>query len=593
MSTESVHRRLAAILAADVVAYSRLMGVDEEGTLAALTGHLDELIEPCIAAHRGRVVKTTGDGLLAEFASVVDAVRCAVAFQDGMMERNAEVPEDRRIAFRVGVNLGDVIVRDGDVFGDGVNIAARLEGLAEPGGICVSEMVHQTVDSKIEHPFEDLGPQRVKNIGKPVRAFALRLRREDARRPGDASKTDPPMPARPSIAVLPFENMSADAEQEYFSDGITEDIITELSKISGLFVIARHSAFTYKGKPVTLKQVGRELGVRYVMEGSVRRAGNRLRITAQLIDAETDHHLWAERFDRDIEDIFAVQDEVARRVADALAVTLKPGERERLAHAPTDNLEAYNLYLRARATAWPPNLSNILSARNAYARVIEIDPTFAGGHAGKSITHAMEVLFGHSSQPEKAGRLALDSAERAVTLDPEFARSHSALGMAYTALGQHDRAVLAAARAIELQPGDADSHSFHGRSLMFAGDGERACDAIRTALRLDPNYVEGPYLNLLGRASFISGRFDDAVDAIEQNLARGGPSSGPGLTTIVWTAALGLLGRRDDAERVFEQHVEPSHPGLTLSQVRELPTTINALERDLLIDGLRKAGLPE
>ena len=325
MAEEGVQRRLAAILAADVVGYSRLMGADEERTLAALTHHLKDLIEPMIAEHRGRVVKTTGDGLLAEFVSIVDAVRCAVAFQDGMRERNTGTPENRRIEFRIGVNLGDVIVQDDDVFGDGVNIAARLEGLAEPGGICVSDMVHQGIGTKLDLSFDDLGPQRVKNIGEPVRAFRIRHDAPSSA-PSSGQSDAPPLPDKPSIAVLPLDNISGDPEQEYFSDGITEDIITELSKISGLFVIARHSAFTFKGQSVTLKQVGRELGVRYVMEGSVRKAGNRLRITVQLIDAMTDHHIWAERYDRDLEDIFAVQDEVARSVASALAVALKPDE---------------------------------------------------------------------------------------------------------------------------------------------------------------------------------------------------------------------------------------------------------------------------
>ena len=370
MAEERVQRRLAAILVADVVGYSRLMGEDEEGTLSGLTVHRTEMIEPCIASHRGRVVKTTGDGLLAEFASVVDALQCAVAFQEGMVQRNYDTPEDRRIEFRIGVNLGDIIVQDDDVYGDGVNIAARLEGLAEPGGICISEMVHQAVDSKVDYRFVDLGPQRVKNIGKPIHTFSLQFTHEINLETRHGPDTAPPLPDKPSIVVLPFENMSADPEQEYFSDGITEDIITELSKISGVFVIARHSAFTYKGKSVTLKQVGRELGVRCVLEGSVRKAGNRLRITAQLIDTVTDHHLWAERYDRDIEDIFAVQDEVARHVAEALAVALKPGERDRLAHAPTSNLEAYNLYLRSRAIAFPPTRTNILTARNAYVRVM-------------------------------------------------------------------------------------------------------------------------------------------------------------------------------------------------------------------------------
>ena len=592
MAEERVQRRLAAILAADVAGYTRLMGEDEEGTLAVLTAHRTELIEPRIAEHRGRVVKTTGDGLLAEFASVVDAVRCAVAFQEGMAERNTDTAEDRRIEFRIGVNLGDVIIQDNDVYGDGVNVAARLEGLAEPGCVYVSGSVHDQVVNKIEVDFDDLGPQRIKNIGEPVRVFRIRPDPTAGATRPEQDET-PALPSKPSVAVLPFENMSADPEQEYFSDGITEDIITELSKISGLFVIARHSAFTYKGKSVTLKQVGRELGVRYVLEGSVRKVANRLRISAQLIDAVTDHHLWAERYDRDIGDIFAVQDEVARCVAEALAVTLKPAERENLAHAPTDNLEAYDLYLRARTIPWPPARSNILSARNAYARVIDIDPTFAGGYAGNSITYSLAVLFGTSDQRENDGRLALDAAERAVALDPEFARSHSALGQAYSALGQHDKAVAATARAVELQPGDADSHAFHARALMFAGEGEKAREAIQTALRLDPQYVEGPYLNLLGRASFVAGRYEDAIEAYERNVARGGPSSGVGLSSIIWAAAYGLVGRPDDGRRMLEHEVLREHPGLSLAQVAQMGTTIKFFELDRLTEGLRKAGLPE
>ncbi len=477
MPTDPVQRRLAA----DVAGYSRLMGEDEEGTLATLTAHLQELIKPCIAEHRGRVVKTTGDGLLAEFASVVDAVKCAVAFQEGMADRNTDTAEDRRIEFRIGVNLGDVIVQDDDVYGDGVNIAARLEGLSVPGRIAVSASVHDQVRNKLEHRFENLGPQRLKNIGEPIRAWSLPLTDSHEAKPADDLQSAPPLPDKPSIAVLPFDNISADPEQEYFSDGITEDIITELSKISGLFVIARHSAFTYKGKSVTLKQVGLELGVRYVLEGSVRRAGNRLRITAQLIDAASDHHLWAERYDRDMEDIFALQDEVARRVADALAVTLKPIEGERLARAPTQNLEAYDLYLRTRMAFWPPTRSNILTARSAYAQVVESDSTFAGGHAGKSITHSMAVMFKFSEQPDEDRRIGLELARRAVAQDENFALSHSALGFANVAVGRAEEAIAAARYAVELQPGDADSYIFLCQCLSWSGFGEEGREAVLTA----------------------------------------------------------------------------------------------------------------
>ena len=305
------------------------------------------------------------------------------------------------------------------MFGDGVNVAARLEGLAEPGGVCISDMVHQSIRSKLDLSFDDLGAQRVKNIGDPVHAFRIRRRIQSG---GHPSRQDDALslPHKPSIAVLPFDNISGDPEQEYFSDGITEDIITDLSKISALFVIGRHSTFTYKGRSVTLKQVGRDLGVRYVLEGSVRKAAKRLRITAQLIDATTDHHLWAERYDRDLEDVFAVQEEVARNVASALAVALKPEERERLSRPPTENVEAYDIYLRNRARPWPPTRENILSARNAYRRIMEIDPSFAGGPAGLSMTYSFAVMFGHSERPDDDARIALELANSAAAPRPEF-----------------------------------------------------------------------------------------------------------------------------------------------------------------------------
>jgi adenylate cyclase len=588
MAEERVQRRLAAILAADVVGYSRLMGSDEAGTLAELTAHRAELIDPCIAEHRGRMFKTTGDGLLAEFASVVDAVECAVAFQEGMIQRNANTPDDRRIEIRIGINLGDVIVQDNDLFGDGVNIAARLEGLAEPNGICISETVHQNIRSKLELSFDDLGPQRVKNIGDPIHAFHIRPRA--LAEPDPTPEDVPSLPDKPSIAVLPFENMSADPEQEYFSDGITEDIITELSKLSGLFVIARHSAFTYKGKSVTLKQVGRELGVRYVLEGSVRKAGNRLRITAQLIDALSDHHIWAERYDRDLEDIFAVQDEVARNVAVALEVALMPGESERLAQTPTENLEAYDAYLRARKAPWPPSRHNLRSARNAFERVIEMDPAFAGGYAGKSLTYSFATLYGSGDDRDTDTEIAMELAQRAVELDQGFGRSYSALAFAYSAAGRHEEAVANARRAVELQPGDADSHAYYSRCLREAGLGVEACDEILIALRLDPHFVDGPYLNMLGSGSFIAGRYEDAIEAYERNTAHGGPTGAPNL--LNWAAACGITGRLEEARKLVHE-VLSEHPSLSLANVQDVRTGFSDLDLERLRDGLRKAGLPE
>jgi adenylate cyclase len=589
VAEERVQRRLAAILAADVVGYSRLMGKDEEGTLANLTAHLTEMVEPCVTNHRGRVFKTTGDGLLAEFASVVDAVQCALIIQNNMLTRNTEVPESQRIEFRIGVNLGDVIVQDDDVFGDGVNVAARLEGLAEAGGVCVSDMVHQGIRSKLDVSFDDLGLQRVKNIGEPVHAFHVR---QDASSETsfaeDANALS--LPDRPSIAVLPFDNISGDPEQEYFSDGITEDIITELSKISGLFVIARHSAFTYKGQSVTLRQVGRDLGVRYVLEGSVRKARNRLRISAQLIDASTDHHLWAERYDRDLEDIFEVQDEVARNVASALVVALKPEEGERLSRAPTENIEAYDIYLRTRATLWPPTRENMLTARSAYRRIAEIDPSFAGGYAGQSLTHSFAVIFGHSEQPEEDARLALELANSAVGLNNEFAQAHSALGLAHTITGNHDKAVICARRALELQPGDADAQLYAAFPHFFAGQAEIAYEAIINAIRLDPQYVMGPYLNVLGVVCFCAGRYEEAISAFKKNVDRGGPLAPPAL--VFRTASYSAAGHIEEAKE-SAQALLNFFPAFSLARYRMLRLFKNPADTERIVDALRKAGLPE
>jgi len=353
LATGRVERRLAAILAADVAGYSRLMGADEEGTHERLKALRRELVDPEIAEHKGRIVKTTGDGLLMEFPSVVEAVACAVAIQRRAGRRNAEIPTDQRIELRIGINLGDVIVEEGDIYGDGVNIAARLEALAEPGGICVSRVVRDQVRDKLAFGFEDMGEQQVKNIARPVRVHRVLLgEKPSSPEPGAAASTQPllALPDKPSIAVLPFANMSGDPEQEYFADGMVEEIITALSRIRWLFVIARNSTFTYKGQSLDIKQVGRELGVRYILEGSVRKAGGRVRITAQLIDALTGAHLWADRFDGSLEDVFDLQDQVAASVAGVIEPTLQAAEAARSANRPTDDLTAYDLYLRAVAT---------------------------------------------------------------------------------------------------------------------------------------------------------------------------------------------------------------------------------------------------
>jgi adenylate cyclase len=560
------------------------MSRDEAGTLARLKKLRSELFDPKTNEFGGRIFKNTGDGALAEFGSSVDAVQCAVEIQRALAMRNAQATEDQQIILRVGISQGDVIVDGEDLYGNGVNVAARMEGLAEPGGICVSGNVQEHIGNSLEVSLEDLGEQTVKNIDRPVRCYRVRLA------PADIVEIPPPLPDKPSIAVLPFDNMSTDVEQEYFSDGITEDIITELSKISGLFVIARHSAFTYKGKLVTLKQVGRDLGVRYVLEGSVRKAGNRLRITAQLIDAETDHHLWAERYDRGIEDIFAVQDEVARAVADALEVALMPQELQLLAHAPTDNIEAYDLYLRSRGAPWPPTRTNLLTAQNAYARVIDMEPNFAGGYAGKSFAHSLAVMFGHSEVPENDSQIALKFAEQAIALDDAFAGSYSALGSAYSVLGRYSDAVDATRQAVEMQPGDADSHADYGRCLMFAGSTAEAEVAVRTAIRLDPQFIDGPYLNLLGRILFVAGEYDGSIDTYVQNKERGGPLTTNGFNW--WVAAYGHLGRSDEARKLAEE-TKPYIFEFLSSSGKAHGVRFCEGEIEKLKDGFRKAGLAE
>ncbi len=406
-------RRLAAILAADVAGYSRLMGEDEEGTHERLKAHLGELVEPKIAEHRRRIVKNTGDGFLAEFASVVDAVRCAVETQRGIAEREPEVPDERRIRFRIGVNLGDVIVEGDDLYGDGVNIAARIEALADAGGVFVSNTVHDHVRDRLPFVFEDLGEQQVKNIARPVRVYRVC----DPATPESPSAPAPPalpLPDKPSIAVLPFQNMSGDSEQEYFADGMVEEITTALSRIRWLFVIARNSSFTYKGQAVDIKQVGRELGVRYVLEGSVRKAGGRVRITAQLIDAQTDAHLWADRFDGSLEEVFELQDQVAISVAGVIEPTLHAAEMARSAERPTTDLSAYDLYLRAYALAFSWEKSATIRSLELLEQAIERDPRYGSALAQAAARHFELHVNGWTNDPDTSRRKGVELSRRAL-----------------------------------------------------------------------------------------------------------------------------------------------------------------------------------
>jgi len=480
-----MERKLAAIFSTDVKGYSRLMGDDEEATIHTLKTYR-EVISSLIEQHHGRVVDSPGDNLLAEFASAVDAVKSAVAIQQDLKTRNAELEEHRKMEFRIGLNVGDVITDEGRLYGDGVNIAARLEGLADPGGICLSGTVHDYVENKLDVAFSYQGEQTVKNIAKPVRVYKVEL---DTERPvpraGKAPSTALPLPAKPSIAVLPFTNMSNDPEQEYFSDGMTEDIITDLSKLSGLFVIARNSSFTYKGQSVKVEQVGQELGVRYVVEGSIRKAGTRVRISAQLIDATTGGHVWAERYNRELTDIFALQDDVTQQIVTALQVKLTAGEQERRSRTPTDNMAAYDYYWRGVEYYYRRTQEANGQARELFARAIALDARFAAAYALLGRTHLTEWAVGWSNNPQSVEHAA-ELVHQAVSLDATSSQAHLALGFVSVWQKHYDQAIAEAQQAIALNPNDAEGYAALGDILNYAGRPAEVREVMEHAIRLDP-----------------------------------------------------------------------------------------------------------
>jgi adenylate cyclase len=495
-----MERRLAAILAADVVGYSRLMGTNEAGTLADLNAHRRELVDGKIAEHRGRIVKLIGDGMLAEFASVVDAVACAADIQFRMAERNLEVPADRRIEFRIGINLGDVIHQDGDIYGDGVNVAARIEAFARPGGVAVSGLVRDSVGTRLDLRFDDAGEQRLRNIDRPVRVFNVVVAGSNAPAPS-AKVPAPSHQGRPSIAVLPFSNMSGDPEQEYFADGIAEDIITDLSKISGLFVIGRNTCFTYKGRAVKLQEAARELGVGFLLEGSVRKAGARVRVTAQLIDGASGGHVWAERFDRDMTDIFAIQDEITRSIVEQLQVRLLPDETRVIGHAPTQSVEAYTTYLRGRQFLHMKTRSFLQRARSMFARAVELDPLYARAYAGMADCDTFLGTWHSVTMPIDA---ILATADKALAIDPKLTEAHAARGAALTMDGRYDEAVAAFERALAIDPLCYEAHFSYGMHGLIRSDFERSAQHYLRALEIQPSDYRSPIhrkkaLNALGR----------------------------------------------------------------------------------------------
>ena len=570
-------RRLAAILAADVAGYSRLMGADEEGTLERLKALRAEVIDPKIAEHHGRVVKTTGDGMLVEFASVVDAVRCAVEVQQAMPDRNTGAAADSRIELRIGINLGDVVVDGDDLYGDGVNIAARLEGLAEPGGICISEDAFRQVRGKIAAEFTDIGEQALKNITRPIRTYRVMAA------PGAASRrasSGPPLPEKPSIAVLPFANMSGDPEQEYFADGMVEEIITALSRIRWLFVIARNSSFTYKGQAVDVKQVGRELGVRYVLEGSVRKAGGRVRITAQLIEVEGGAHLWADRFDGPLEEVFELQDNVALSVAGVIESAVQAAEIRRSAERPTSDLTAYDLYLRALPDCLSWDGGRVRAALARLEQAIERDPQFGPALGFAAVCNHALGRYGGGKGTEAHRRAALDLAHRALQASPGDAGVVANVAFMLGSLGEDIKPAIALVdRALELNPSFARGWGISAWLRMWAGQPDVAVEHWQTSIRLSPRDRNLTEPVLFGLAHFFRRRFDDAITFFLTALAN--MPRNPEVHRDL-AACYALTGRLEEARQILDRlrtitpvifpHIvsfrDPEHRELFLSGLR-------------------------
>jgi adenylate cyclase len=586
-STEiAMERKLAAILAVDVVGYSSLMEADEAGTFDRLRAGRKELFEPEIQKHHGRIFKLMGDGLLAEFGSVVDAVECAATLQRGMVERNASVPEGKHIEVRIGINLGEVIVEGEDRYGEGVNVAARLQQLADPGGICVSGKVSKEVEKKLAFGFEPMGEQRMKNIAEPIACFRVNLRLASSAQPGPPLSIQPGSLNKTTIAVLPFTNMSGDPEQEYFSDGLTEDIITDLSKISGLHVVARNTVFTYKGKPIKVQQAAHELGVRFVLEGSVRKAGSRVRITGQLIDGKDGSHVWADRYDRELTDIFAIQDEITHAIVDQLKVKLLPAEKKAIAAAPTENVEAYTYYLRGRQFSHMCSKSYVVLARRMFTKAAELDPNYARAYAG--IADCDSILYAwHGADVSIEGILAMSA--KALALDPELAEAHASRGVALQFGGRHKEAIAEYERALVLDPDLYAANYFYARFFFAQGDFERAAELFEraTQIRLDdyrsPTMLTAVYRSL-GQDEDRERSARLGLERAECELNLHPENSGPAHCGAL---ALAHLGERDrakdwaartlaiDPDDMFAQY----NIACVYSQLGELDPAIDLLEK--------------
>ena len=580
-----VSRRLAAIFAADVAAYSRHMEQDEAGTIQSLTAHR-EVMDRLIAEHGGRIANTAGDSVLAEFPSAVDAVRCAIQVQEALAAANLDNPEERQLQFRIGLHVGDVMRRDGDLLGDGVNIASRLESIAEPGGICLSEVTYGHVRKNLPLTYSDLGPQRVKNMEEPIRAYALKA--SLFARVGVEPTKPPPLPERPSIAVLPFTNMSGDPEQEYFADGMAEDIITGLARLKWLFVIARNSTFTYKGKAVNVRQVARDLGVRYVLEGSVRASGRRIRITGQLIDAETGKHIWAEKYDRQLDDIFAVQDEITESVVAAIEPHIYAEEGFRAQSKPPESLDAWGYVIRALSLVFRVSRSGNAEAQRLAREAILLDPSYARAYA----VLAWAVMWqGHcfwSEDAQASYSEALQYAEKSISLDTSEPWGRTTLCHILSARGQHEQALHEAGVALRLNPNFALAHTIYGWALLRSGRFEEAVAETGKALRISPNDdFAGFYSAIHGLTLLGAQRFEEALPHIRRSVSSMPEFFGNWRTLASCCGHLGLM----DEARAAVARAETIRPGITLAMARK--HLWGYAHRDIFVEGLRKAGVPE
>jgi adenylate cyclase len=584
MAEARVERRLTAIFAGDVAGYSRLMGVDEEDTLARLNAHRREFLDPKISEHRGRIVKRTGDGILIEFASAVDAARCAVEMQRGMTERNALIPPEKRIELRIGIHVGDIITEEGDIYGDGVNIAARLEGIAQPGGICISDDAYRQVRGKLDASFEDGGEQELKNIARPVRVYWLRSNEKSAITPATLA-----LPSKPSIAVLAFQNLSGDPEQEYFADGIAEDVITALSRLRWLFVVARNSSFTYKGKSVDVRQVGRELGVRYVLEGSVRKAGNRVRINAQLVDASDGHHVWADRYDRALEDIFAVQDEMTNQITSAIAPGIVAAEVQRAQAKDADELSTWERLMHAHWHIQRFTREDFTEAIHLLDELLRHDPNNSTALSDLAFALHFSGSFAWADDPAAAFARSREVARRAVASDDQDATAQSIAAIGELFSGRHDDAIRRLRRAIELDPNSNYAHGHLSAAYAFSGEAEAAIQQAQMAIRLSPR----DFLNVIWHittawAHLSAERFQAAADSAQQAI-----DCNPAFADAhgVLAAASAYLGRMADARTSLGEFTSLIRGNLP-DQLSARPFRLPA-DRERYLLGLRKAGLPE